>query len=223
MGKQEWELEYKNAQGVPTNSRTRPSSVVIEVFEYVYKHDIDIGNDVLDLGCGNGRNALYAASLGYHVTAVDFAENGLNLFRNALKSSEYADRVELQNADLTKTWPYANDSFGLALDIVTTVSIPPKSMPFFISQLRRVVRPNGLFAAYVLSDHDGVLRENAPGERSFTVKQSGITDYYYSEDELRSLYKGWKMLKFRMTEKVDTFYGKTYDRRIWSLLLENTK
>jgi len=33
---------------------------------------------VLDMGCGDGRNALYAAKLGYDVTATDISEAGIS-------------------------------------------------------------------------------------------------------------------------------------------------
>ncbi len=78
---QAWNNEYQNAQGVPTSTRTKPSSAVRRLTEYLEDHEIDPGKRVIDLGCGIGRNSFYMAELGYEVTAVDFAESALKKTR----------------------------------------------------------------------------------------------------------------------------------------------
>ena len=68
-----WETMYAGTGSPTTFKKGKPSWDVIEVLE---KH-ITKGK-VLDLGCGDGRNALYAASLGYDVTAIDISESGIS-------------------------------------------------------------------------------------------------------------------------------------------------
>lgn len=48
-----------------------------------------IKGNVLDIACGEGRNALYLASLGYEVTAVDFSEVALTHLK------EFAEEYQL--------------------------------------------------------------------------------------------------------------------------------
>lgn len=59
----------------------------------------------LDLACGEGRNALWLASLGWQVTAVDFSpvalEKGRALEERALEDSAGATRVSWRCADAT--------------------------------------------------------------------------------------------------------------------------
>ena len=63
----------------------------------------------LDLACGEGRNALWLAGLGWQVTASDFAEQGLVKGRAVQERLEAAGRtlaVEWVCADATAvTWP----------------------------------------------------------------------------------------------------------------------
>jgi len=48
-----------------------------ELFGHPYKelqdyfNNCSVKGDLLDLGCGQGRDSLYLASIGYNVTAVD--------------------------------------------------------------------------------------------------------------------------------------------------------
>jgi len=48
----------------------------------------------LDLGSGEGRNAIWLAQQGWHVSAVDFAEAGINKARQ-LASEKDADKIEV--------------------------------------------------------------------------------------------------------------------------------
>ena len=48
-------------------------------------------NKILDLACGDGRNAIYLAKIGYEVYAVDFSTEALN----RLKSFATSERLEI--------------------------------------------------------------------------------------------------------------------------------
>ncbi|MEM1041995.1 MAG: class I SAM-dependent methyltransferase [Bacteroidota bacterium] len=56
------------------------------------------GADLLDLGCGEGRNAVWLAGQGFGVTAIDYAEAGLEKTR-AL-AAERGVTVATEHADL---------------------------------------------------------------------------------------------------------------------------
>jgi len=55
----------------------------------------------VDLGAGEGRNAIWLASLGWQVTAVDFS--GVGLARGAARAKELGVEVTWVTADAT-TW-----------------------------------------------------------------------------------------------------------------------
>ena len=68
-----WERTYSEEESAKTFNNGKPSWDVVEVLEnHIHK------GKVLDLGCGDGRNALYAAELGFDVTAVDISEAGIS-------------------------------------------------------------------------------------------------------------------------------------------------
>ena len=69
----------------------------------------------LDLGCGEGRNSLWLAERGWHVTGVDFSDVGLAKARRlAATRGIPADRLDLVLADLTGYHPEP-DAFDLVL------------------------------------------------------------------------------------------------------------
>lgn len=68
----------------------------------------------LDAGCGEGAGAVWLASRGWDVTAVDISSTALDRARERaeLAGAEVAGRIEWLNADLT-TWRPKRDHFDL--------------------------------------------------------------------------------------------------------------
>jgi SAM-dependent methyltransferase len=216
-----WNNEYRHSQGVPTSTRTTPSFAVKRLVSYIDEYDQEVGKQVIDLGCGIGRNAFYLAELGYTVTAVDFAESAIKKLNQARPTHEHADHIITKQVNLTGKLPFPDSSFDIAMDIVTTMTLTPEELPSFEIELRRIVRPGGLFLSYVLASDDGYLQTTNPGQTQTTVQDSGITDNYLSEERLRRLYAKWTVLEMEKTVKQDLFYGREYTRRIWWMLLRN--
>lgn len=79
----------------------------------------------LDLGCGEGRNAIWLARLGWNVTAVDFAENGLA--RGRQLSAQ--DNLEIRwiCEDVTRLQPQAK-AFDLVIMIFLQVPEPDRQL-----------------------------------------------------------------------------------------------
>lgn len=62
---------------------------------------------ILDLGCGQGRDALFVARLGHHVTAVDIAPAGIRqLCEDAAKEGLDIEAIVADIRDFVPTRPY---------------------------------------------------------------------------------------------------------------------
>jgi ubiquinone/menaquinone biosynthesis C-methylase UbiE len=59
----------------------------------------------LDLGCGEGADAIWLAEHGWTVVAVDVSATALNRARTAAESRGMADRIDFQQHDLTAGFP----------------------------------------------------------------------------------------------------------------------
>ena len=72
---------------------SRPS-----LFASTVAQDLPTSARLLDVGCGNGRDAAFFASLGHHVTAIDYSEQAIAAFegdREGAASSVSAERLNL--------------------------------------------------------------------------------------------------------------------------------
>ena len=75
-----------------------PTQAFVQFFENYPREQAD----VLDLGCGQGRDALFIARHGHHVVGVDIAKTGIEQLRKDAKSegldiqAEVADLIDYQ-------------------------------------------------------------------------------------------------------------------------------
>jgi SAM-dependent methyltransferase len=91
--------------------------------------------DALDVGMGQGRNALYLASQGWHVTGIDISDEGLRLARKAADARHLS--LEAIRADAA-TWDYGVDRW----DLVALIFFGPDDK--MVARLRTAVRCGGL-------------------------------------------------------------------------------
>ncbi|GHC77643.1 SAM-dependent methyltransferase [Streptomyces flavofungini] len=61
--------------------------------------------DVLDLGCGDGGDALWLARQGWHVTAVDISAVAVERLTALARSRSLGDRVVAERHDLQESFP----------------------------------------------------------------------------------------------------------------------
>jgi ubiquinone/menaquinone biosynthesis C-methylase UbiE len=95
------------------------------------------GLNVLDLGCGTGRHALWLAANGATVTAVDFSEGMLEEARR--KPS--ADRVRFLCHDLHLPLPFGDSEFDLVVSGLVLEHL--RELDGFFAEIKRVLRAEG--------------------------------------------------------------------------------
>lgn len=125
----------------------------------------------LDLACGSGRNALYLAELGWHVTAVDGSPVALEVL--GARARERGLKIDTRIADLERgEFQIASDTYDLILDCYYL-------QRDLFATMQAGVPPGGMIISIVhLADADGTPKRAYPGE-------------------LRKYFEGWKILHYR--------------------------
>lgn len=123
----------------------------------------------LDLACGEGRNALWLASRGWDVTAVDFSGRALAKARD--RAAELALAVRLVEADLTEYVPEPGSS---DLVIVLFLHLPAAERAVVLGRAAAAVAPGGtllLVAHDLLNLTEG---HGGPREPSILTTPEGV-------------------------------------------------
>ena len=116
----------------------------------------------LDLGAGDGRNAIWLASQGWHVTAVDFS--GVALDRGRALATARGVRVEWQLADLLEWSPGVG---GFDLVTLFFIHLPPDERRAVYARAAAAVAPGGTL---LIVGHDRTnLADGVGGPQDPTV------------------------------------------------------
>ena len=94
--KQQWEQHYGERE------RIWSGRVNVQFADLV--SDLTPGS-ALDLGCGEGADAVWLAERGWAVTAVDISDTALGRARELATARGVADRIDFRQLDLTEQFP----------------------------------------------------------------------------------------------------------------------
>ena len=135
--RKEWSLRW--AEG-DYHGRSAPSALVA-----AWAWRLPKGR-ALDLACGNGRNALYLAELGFTVDAVDIAPAALKLAQDAARERGLAIHPILADLD---EYPLPADTY----DLITTSFYMNRNL---IPRVKDALKPGGfvLHEQHYITDYD---------------------------------------------------------------------
>lgn len=93
--------------------------------------------NLLELGCGTGKNTPFLAEIGDRVQALDFSEGMLALAREKVSAAN----VSFAAADITQPWPAADRSYDLIVCNLVLEHI--EDIAFIFAEASRCLIPGG--------------------------------------------------------------------------------
>ncbi|MBD3168855.1 MAG: methyltransferase domain-containing protein [candidate division Zixibacteria bacterium] len=146
--------------------------------------DLDkVDGEVLDLGCGDGRNTLYLAQQGIPVTALDTSDIGLDKLMGIAVDRGIDHLITPVCADVRR-WNYPIRKFDLLVAITIFDHLEPsQAVPAFIEAVSSI-RSHGTILSKVHTTED-------PGH-THVGNSSGLSDmihYYFKPGELLDIAK----------------------------------
>ena len=138
---------------------------------------------VVDLGCGEGRDAVFFADRGMRVLAVDAVPNALEKVRRFARARSVA--VETVLADVNDL--RLAGGFELVYSTGAVQYLRPENRERQFARLREATGPGGMHALLTFVDHPEVPAAPDWGENEF----------FYEPGELPGYYPGWEVLHAR--------------------------
>lgn len=95
--------------------------------------------DILEIGCGTGKNTEFLQTKAKHLIGADFSSEMLE----KAKAKITDENVEFRQLDLREIWDFEENSFDLITCSLALEHI--ENIDFVFSEARRVLRENGRF------------------------------------------------------------------------------
>ena len=102
--------------------------------------DVD-DRDVLEIGCGTGKNTTFLAAHARRVTAMDFSSGMLARARSAVDTLDLGDRVNFVRHDVRDPWPIESASIDVVVGNLILEHVDALDPVF--REVARVVRRGG--------------------------------------------------------------------------------
>jgi tellurite methyltransferase len=136
--------------------------------------------NTLDMGCSNGRNALYLSQRGFDVTAVDTNPDAIKMLQKSV-DAEGITHVKPKVYDINTAALDAD--YGCIVCTVTLMFLNPAGVPAVLADMQAHTQPRGynlIVCAMSTTEHP------CPMPFPFTLQ----------EGQLRDAYAGWELVKY---------------------------
>src|SRR5690606_3960940 len=171
--KSKWDQRYSRQNFVYGKL---PSKFLSENYHY-----LKAGSNILDMGMGEGRNAVFLAQKGFKVTGIDISSVAVK--KANLLAKEYNVQIKSVVASLEK-YPVPKESF----DAIICFYYVDRNL---ISKMKEWLKPDGviIYEAHTLEQKRLDKKLKKEPDSSFVKEQ-----------ELLTLFEGFKVLKFEEPE-----------------------
>jgi cyclopropane fatty-acyl-phospholipid synthase-like methyltransferase len=174
-----WNDLYKNINYFGTG----PTKLAIFASEILEKNTC---SNMLEIGCGQGRDAIHFSQLGYNVHAFDISKNAVH-FVNEIKKSSNLSNLEINVHNVEEPFLFESEFFDFVYSNLALQFFNLESLKKIFSNISHVTKKNSLFLMSTKKKGDKYYNFGKQiSENAFENK--GIIRYFYELDELKEAF-----------------------------------
>lgn len=180
-----------------------------EFVDFFSERDLT-GLAALDLGCGEGRYALFLGHKGCRVTAVDRSKSGLKKLTQVAQSENLSVSTLLSDiADFD--FPQNTFDIVVAATVLDHLDDPLRTRT--LENIRSCVKPGGIAYVNVFTiDDPGCSGQAAASDTAEAMA------YYFQHQELADLFVDWTIHHYQESVELDDSHGRPHDHA-WACLI----
>ncbi|PIR38385.1 MAG: hypothetical protein COV34_02145 [Candidatus Zambryskibacteria bacterium CG10_big_fil_rev_8_21_14_0_10_42_12] len=214
-----WDQEY--TRGLFITGGNEPQADTRDFVKFLKKQNVPIsGTHVLDLGSGTGRNSIYFAELGAHVSGIEISSVALREAEKQTKDKGLD--ITYLHKSMGENLPFKDNSFDIVLDVTSSNSLTEEERDIYIQETNRVLKPSGWFYIKALcKDGDknaqNLLKSNLGKEKdTYTMPETNIIERVWSREYFEEFYgKYFKIVELQKKTNYSRFNNQSYKRNFW--------
>lgn len=142
------DYKYWNEYYKKNIAPSEPSKFAKDILKY-----LESGKKLIELGCGNGRDAIFLSNNKIDVVAVDQCESSINNLRSSVSS----DNIKFVADDFIETKLLEKESFDYVYSRFTLHSISEEEENKLINRVYEALKKDGLLLIEVRSVKDEIF------------------------------------------------------------------
>ncbi len=149
--------------------------------------------NVLEIGCGNGRNAIHLAQKGCTVTAVDLSQQAIDWAK---------EQADVQNVNITFicenifNLKLESQNFDYIYDSGCFHHLSPHRRVSYIQFINKYLKNNGYFSISAFKEN-GKYGGSALSDKQYYIDRSLHGGLGYSRDKLQMLFSDFQEIEIR--------------------------
>ena len=150
--------------------------------------------EILELGCGHGRDTLYLAQSGLKVRAVDYSRTAIDALTKTARVMGLTNSITPICHDVRNPLPFESESVdGSYSHMLYSMALTTPQLESLTVEVKRVLKPSGLNIFTVRTKEDphfarGVER----GEDMY--ENDGFIVRFFDREKLRPLAEGYEVI-----------------------------
>ncbi|MFP4403844.1 MAG: cobalamin-dependent protein [Candidatus Woesearchaeota archaeon] len=197
-----WDNYYLNNFNTLNWIKDIPDTIIVEFIKNFNKYfNINDFNkfNVLDIGCGVGKNSLFLEKKGFNVYGIDISKIAINNLNKNIKSRNNFIVGNFLNVN------YKKNKFDIIIDVGCFHMVDKKYFQKYINQVHDILKPNGIFIIRVFSEYANYSTRFFQNSNLDTLKSPFLN--YFTKKYIFNLFK-------------NKFILKNFKENFWSINLE---
>ena len=184
---QRWDACFSQKPDMFGSRRSEPAVKAVEEFQR------GGAQRILELGSGQGRDTLFFARKGFHVTAADYSQVSVETVAAKARSAGLAERIAAVRQDVRERLQFPDESFDACYShMLLCMALTTAELERLSREVRRVLRPGGLHVYTVRHTGDphrgaGIHR----GEEMWEV--DGFIVHFFDKEKVIHLAEGFEV------------------------------
>jgi SAM-dependent methyltransferase len=190
-----WESTYSEE---PNLYGKRPSFAARRAVERFQAYGV---REILESGCGHGRDTLFFAQNGLRVHAMDYSRTAIDTLTRTARELKLSNSIIPICHDVRNSLPFDSESMdGTYSHMLYSMALTTLQLETLSNELKRILKPNGLNIFTVRTKEDPhYARGIARGDDLY--ENDGFVVRFFDKERIRSLAEGFEMIGMERFEE----------------------
>jgi ubiquinone/menaquinone biosynthesis C-methylase UbiE len=165
--------------------------------------------EILELGCGQGRDTWLFARNGLKVYAIDYSDAGICQMREKAKEKALDKLITLKVRDVRRGIPLPDESIdAIYSHMFFNMEFLEEEIFAIFQECLRVLRPGGLNIFSVRSEHDPHYQKFTHLDEDMYQNPMGFAVHFFTQDKIERLSEGYEIESIEEFEDPDPPFTK---------------